>query len=770
MSAQPLLLDYSKYKDWATDCTLKALWEKLDRFGMKLRLNTINLEPPRAGDRWFITACKEEGLSDSECDILQLLQQHQEVLWESDVFCTDGRHINERYMRKRQPHEKWSNYFFAKQNLPPSYFQLWKQALLQLARGRRRNPLGAFQNQGHKQWDWWYDREEDVVLKRAGVERGVQLCERNEELTQAARHVKYSPGEIVYPTNELQPCTVREYPDGSVHIKHSLANPIPSKLVPTNFLEVLKEWGCTWLWEEMKMTGSTGKGVDMASEDGGKWLEEAIKDNSLVCITDGSYIREMCPHLCSAAVILECTKGRGKLVVAMSEKCKQANAYRGELLGLMAVHLLLLAVNKANPDLEGSAHVYSDCLGALDKVENLPPQRIPSKCRHSDILKNIMLHCQDLSFRRFFSHVSAHQEDIKDWEDCNFQEQRNCACDHAAKAKLRKTFVDGALHQREFPLESLTLFVGEDKVTTESGPSIRYEAHLREAKMVFMEREVLQPEQFDLVDWPRVHQTLHDVPKMFQIFLCKQVFDVSANNRYLHKRKAAPGNSPMCQSCTTHQECAGHILCCPEEGRVKMLNQLADELLDWLDDGKAPRNLTHLIVAFIKGRGEIPMETLAQRLPEHYLPFAMAQDRIGWRRFLEGMVAKELYELAEIEEFQDGWRSTADKWVRQLIQKLMEITHGLWIYRNLTIHDSAKGVLAVQRREKLIDEIERQIALGGEGLAEEDRWMLEVNLGDLDEGSTGEYETYWLMAIKTAREHYRVVMASEQTGDPRMTH
>lgn len=91
-----------------------------------------------------------------------------------------------------------------------------------------------------------------------------------------------------------------------------------------------------------------------------------------------------------------------------------------------------------------------------------------------------------------------------------------------------------------------------------------------------------------------------------------------------------------------------------------------------------------------------------------------------------------------------------------VIQKLLELTHGMWIYRNLTIHDAAKGVLAVQRKEKLLEEIQRQIELGGEDLAEEDKWMLEVNLGDLDEGCTGEYETYWLMAIKTAREHYRI--------------
>ena len=92
--------------------------------------------------------------------------------------------------------------------------------------------------------------------------------------------------------------------------------------------------------------------------------------------------------------------------------------------------------------------------------------------------------------------------------------------------------------------------------------------------------------------------------------------------------------------------------------------------------------------------------------------------------------------------------------MRRLIQKLQEITHGLWIYRNLSIHDGSKGVLAVQRREKLLEEIEKQLELGGDGLAEEDSWMLEVNLGDLDEEATGEYETYWLLAIEAARERY----------------
>jgi hypothetical protein len=44
-------------------------------------------------------------------------------------------------------------------------------------------------------------------------------------------------------------------------------------------------------------------------------------------------------------------------------------------MGLMALHLLLLSFNKVKPSLQGSVHIYSDCLGALNKVEHLPPQR-----------------------------------------------------------------------------------------------------------------------------------------------------------------------------------------------------------------------------------------------------------------------------------------------------------------------------------------------------------------------------------------------------------
>jgi len=90
---------------------------------------------------------------------------------------------------------------------------------------------------------------------------------------------------------------------------------------------------------------------------------EAIIDGSLVCVADVSFIEEMHPDICSATFIMECFKGRGLLIGKFSEKALAACAYRGELLGLLAIRLHLLAVNKLTPTLSGSTHIYSDCSG-----------------------------------------------------------------------------------------------------------------------------------------------------------------------------------------------------------------------------------------------------------------------------------------------------------------------------------------------------------------------------------------------------------------------
>ncbi len=130
----------------------------------------------------------------------------------------------------------------------------------------------------------------------------------------------------------------------------------------------------------------------------------------LVTVTDGSYIWELFPNLCSAAFVLKCSAGCGRIIGSFSKSLHVANAYRGKLLGLMAIHLILQSINEIHRNLSGSVEIVSNCLGALNRVTYHPTYRIPSRCWHSDILKNILVHCRYLTFTTYYSHIKAHQD------------------------------------------------------------------------------------------------------------------------------------------------------------------------------------------------------------------------------------------------------------------------------------------------------------------------------------------------------------------------
>jgi hypothetical protein len=186
---------------------------------------------------------------------------------------------------------------------------------------------------------------------------------------------------------------------------------------------------------------------------------------------------------------------------AFSEQTMAACSYQGKLLGLLAIHLILLNINKTNPTLTGSVHIFSDCLGTLNRVKNLPPHRIPSKCRHSDVLKMIMIHCSSMSYDCLFSRVSAHQDDREECESLLLEAQLNCACDFGVKRVLLTHNPGDLPRQQQFPLEPISVRAGREKMMSDTRSSVRFQAHKNLAQKEFNAAGILTFQQFDQVDW-----------------------------------------------------------------------------------------------------------------------------------------------------------------------------------------------------------------------------------------------------------------------------
>ena len=143
------------------------------------------------------------------------------------------------------------------------------------------------------------------------------------------------------------------------------------------------------------------------------------------------------------------------------------------------------------------------------------------------------------------------------------------------------------------------------------------------------------------------------------------------------------------------------------------------------------------------------MLDICMDLPAEYSKFARAQDLIGWGRFMEGMVEVGCRQIQQAYLHLHSLHGSSKKWLQSLTTKLPKCTHGQWLYRNVVVHDRWRGSVANLRKEQILAEIEEQLAMD-EDLLEEDEYLMEVNLDDLN-NSSGTSQEYWFLAIKAAR-------------------
>ena len=82
------------------------------------------------------------------------------------------------------------------------------------------------------------------------------------------------------------------------------------------------------------------------------------------------------------------------------------------------------------------------------------------------------------------------------------------------------------------------------------------------------------------------------------------------------------------------------------------------------------------------------MEHVVIRKGARLYELGQSVDRIGWRRFMEGMVSTEIVTLQSEFVALGNCSLTLDGWVNGLVVRLPEITHGQWLYRNVQVQDT----------------------------------------------------------------------------------
>jgi hypothetical protein len=182
-----------------------------------------------------------------------------------------------------------------------------------------------------------------------------------------------------------------------------------------------------------------------------------------------------------------------------------------------------------------------------------------------------------------------------------------------------------------------------------------------------------------------------------------------------------------------------------------------EEVEWWLGKEKTHPDLQSLLLLYLRRQGMMTCLECSTdlNLLSIFHKLANSQDIIGWDQFMMGMVSTKLFPIQSLHLIKSKSSANAMRWITGLITQLLQVVHTQWIYRCVLVHDCNTGTLILQHKEELIKEIEYQLTLGVDSLAEEDRFFLECNFNDLAT-TAAEFQEYWLLAIRAAREASRL--------------
>ena len=340
-STEPFAVPYDKYAALVTQSWLKALWEKCWTYNVQVEVRNIPLEPPRARDKWLMQAFIDEGYTGADLVILNRVRIHQEVLFLSDVLTANGGSVDKRYAQERIGGQTWSRYTFPLESPAESDFTLWANAIYRVSpMGRAVLRMGECRSIGHKEWAWRLDEENDCLLFRDDMDGTI----RQFQPTQRANRWRDTHNTWTGPF-EGAICSVQWISAEVVAVQGTVALP-PQPQPAATFLDVLAQAKESWLWKDLEVSGDPG------------WIIQSIWEATCMAVTDGSYMADIMPDACSAAFILECSQGRGSITGSSVERSESASAYRGELMGLMAIHLILEGVQQTSPGIWFSFDPY----------------------------------------------------------------------------------------------------------------------------------------------------------------------------------------------------------------------------------------------------------------------------------------------------------------------------------------------------------------------------------------------------------------------------
>ena len=730
-------MNYDRFQFLSADSWFKHLWCLAWRFRIDLwfRPGIAGPTPIREGDVCLMALFVQTKVFDEDqLSVLQRIRHFKGCFYLSQVTACDGKTITKEARTFRRGNDEAYPY----QRPRKIDFDLWVTALREISSSTFTidKTLGPFIRLPPGDDHWYIDIEDTTLLynvHKHGTSKYVL------DPSSRGRRQWYTFHENVdEPRVTLQIATIERDQSNPRRVNlHSYAPlPSPPPLI-YGFTNVIDTWENKSLWTHLDYTGSVNE-----------WLFQGIQNGTIVVVHDGSYMRNIAPDVSSCGVIIIDTSTNYKLTLSIAEQNMTADNYRGEILGaIMALLIFKAAITNQTAVYRASMECHCDNMGVVIHA-NDPFKILKEKQAQSDMLSLLQQLIRSFPPGVTYQHIKGHQLRGKTFDELSDVAQWNEMADLLARTRLIEAFHTGTYIEGNFPFEDIRVHCDEKKVTSSPSKAIHKFWSYRTARALFHSKRRINQEHFHLIFWNGVGRAMRSFPKMFRIWVTKHVSHFCGTNRQLHRIN--PDIKNECPSCGCRNEDTAHITRCCDEGRTTMFHSSVDELERWLYKVNTDTQLAEMIIQYLRHRDEATMSSLAPSTGDYQL-IAKYHDIMGWDNFIEGRIVILYVEHMRIHYFTIKSRRTAETWAKELIARLLGITHKQWLHRNAKVHIKKLDGKTIVEHEEIMNKVRYLMNIDPMDLLETDRHLLDEDFEHLGSAPAAHRE-YWVAEMEAATE------------------
>jgi hypothetical protein len=683
VSKEPFDSQYGDLRHLATECYVTHMWDFLQKYDIRIKTSTGNIDLQRQGDSMFMEhLLARTKLRKGDMQSVQKCRLFLKVARISDVISVCGKFLRkEIYEGSECCRKNVKELGWPRQGQPSARdWQKWRETLLSmfgvlLPSMRIATALGRWIIPW-TEWEWFTNSDQSLV-NRVNHEQGdVHVFIRTEDrgyVFQASEVV--SLGAFIL-GNAFQQIDVSESGD-QVSLVSLHSTPMHWEFdFQWRIPEIsLFNYNCNRFRQETQWAFQ----FTYSTMDDDKILGfiTGLQNEGIAAVSDGSSK----DGFGSAAWI--CTFFDGVLSAGFKVpgEPEDQDSYRSEMAGLHAILSVIRAATRIFHLQTVRAHIACDGESALKRsFYNSRPSGFRDS--HWDLLTLLQQQIKGMpQLLLEWHHVAGHQDDVVD-ADLDIWARWNIKMDLRAK------------ECRVFPGAPIT-FPGTDqlwsveiegkKLVQNTVESIRYHCTSENAKDYWFNTGRIGSALPEDVTWSSAGAAMKEISLERRKFVTKHSSGWCAVNKNTIRWNMDVDDS--CPRCGQQSETAAHVWRCTAPSAQLVWKEHLEKLEKWMTRKKTCPAIKEVIISRLRswksGSKPAPVRSTYRGLKE----VVLIQDRLGWNSAFEGRWSNNWIEVQKSYLKFIESKKGAKRWMIELIKKLWLTAWDLWQDRN---KDNAK--------------------------------------------------------------------------------